>query len=159
MKISIYKGGLSKPDVQDLLKAHVQDARENSPMDSSHALDLDALRVPDISFWHYRDGGELVGFCALKHTGGTTAEIKSMRTVTTRQRQGIGSFILGHIIDTARARGISILELETGANTAFAPARALYNKFGFSDCAPIKGYKPHPFSHFMRLELKPIKAV
>ncbi|HHL43196.1 MAG TPA: GNAT family N-acetyltransferase [Hellea balneolensis] len=152
-EIEIIRGGFEREDVMDLLTFHVSDAQANSPLDSSHAMTAHALNTHDIQFWHYRIGGELVGFCALKHTSADTAEIKSMRTDTNYQKRGIGSFILNHIIHEAKARGYGKLELETGANEAFLPARRLYKKHGFNTCSPIKGYSDHPFSVFMRLSL------
>ena len=36
---------------------------------------------------------------------------------------------------------------------AFAPARALYESFGFVACAPFGDYRPDPNSVFMTLAL------
>ena len=36
---------------------------------------------------------------------------------------------------------------------AFAPARALYTGFGFTECPPFDAYKPDPNSVFMTLDL------
>lgn len=152
-EIEIIKGGFACQDVRDLLIYHVEDAHANSPEDSSHALEIDELNVEGVQFWHYRISGKLAGFCALKHTDAETGEIKSMRTADEFRRQGLGSFILAHIIEEAKKTGYKKLELETGANDAFKPARKLYATHGFKECSPIKGYTPHPFSMFMRLAL------
>ena len=36
---------------------------------------------------------------------------------------------------------------------AFAPARALYTRYGFEPCAPFADYREDPYSEFMTLEL------
>ena len=55
----------------------------------------------------------------------------------------------------ARELGLARLSLETGSWDYFAPARALYRRCGFSDCAPFADYRPDPHSVFMSLELPP----
>jgi putative acetyltransferase len=49
----------------------------------------------------------------------------------------------------AARRGYRRLSLETGAGEFFAPARALYAKYGFVACEPFGDYKPDPNSYFM----------
>ena len=39
--------------------------------------------------------------------------------------------------------------LETGSAGFFAPARRLYEKFGFEYCEPFAGYRPDPLSVFL----------
>jgi putative acetyltransferase len=48
---------------------------------------------------------------------------------------------------------MSRLSLETGSWDYFRPARALYRKHGFVECAPFGGYLPDPNSVFMSLDL------
>ncbi|HLY64240.1 MAG TPA: GNAT family N-acetyltransferase, partial [Chloroflexota bacterium] len=45
------------------------------------------------------------------------------------------------------------LSLETGAQEAFEPARALYATAGFRPCGPFGDYGPSPNSAFMTLSL------
>jgi putative acetyltransferase len=45
--------------------------------------------------------------------------------------------------------GYRRLSLETGATEFFAPARALYEKFDFTYCAPFADYQEDPNSAFM----------
>ena len=72
--------------------------------------------------------------------------IKSMRTARTHLRQGVAAGLLTHILAIAKRRGYSRISLETGTPEAFAPARRLYEKFGFQPCAPFADYKAGPFS-------------
>jgi putative acetyltransferase len=48
---------------------------------------------------------------------------------------------------------MSRLSLETGSWDYFQPARALYRKHGFVECAPFGRYLPDPNSVFMSLDL------
>ena len=49
---------------------------------------------------------------------------------------------------------MSRLSLETGSWGYFGPARALYRKHGFVDCAPFGDYVADPNSVFMSLDLR-----
>jgi putative acetyltransferase len=83
----------------------------------------------------------------------STAEVKSMHTAEPSRRKGIGTAMLRHIIATARAQGMSRLSLETGSWEFFEPARALYRKHGFIECAPFGDYVLDPNSIFMTLSI------
>ncbi|MFF9768226.1 GNAT family N-acetyltransferase [Streptomyces sp. NPDC053086] len=147
MNISV--DDLSGPEIIDFLDAHVREMRSITPLESKHALDLEGLRKPEVTFWTIKDGDALVGCGAIKQLDADHAEIKSMRTDPSRKRSGIASKLLAHIIAEARRMGYSRLSLETGATDFFAPARGLYEKFGFEYCAPFADYKEDPNSAFM----------
>ncbi|NER84837.1 MAG: GNAT family N-acetyltransferase, partial [Leptolyngbya sp. SIO1D8] len=104
---------------------------EITPPESVHALDLTSLRSPDITFWSVWDGDDLVGCGALKELDASMGEIKSMRTSRAHRRRGVASRVLEHIIQEAERRVYLRLNLETGAMPEFAPARALYSRYGF----------------------------
>lgn len=57
---------LGSPDVQALIHEHLQGMQTNSPPGHVHALALDALRQPDVTFWSIWDGTTLCGCAALK---------------------------------------------------------------------------------------------
>jgi putative acetyltransferase len=145
---------LSRPAVHALLEEHLQNMRQLSPPESVHALDIDKLREPDITFWTAWRGGDLLGCGALKQIDATQGEVKSMRTPQAGRRQGAAKAILAHVVEVARSRGYERLWLETGSMAAFAPARMLYGRFGFIDCGPFAGYRDDPNSHFMTLRLR-----
>jgi putative acetyltransferase len=151
--VKIATDDLSGPEIAAFLDEHVQQMRSTSPPESKHALDLDALRKPEITFWSVRDGDNLVGCGAIKKLDADHAELKSMRTTQTRKRSGIASLLLEHIITEAKRMGFTRLSLETGAAEFFLPARKLYEKFGFSYCEPFADYRPDPHSTFMTREL------
>ncbi len=140
---------LSGPEIRALLEEHVRNMLELSPRESMHALDLEGLRKPDITFWTVWSGNDLWGCGALKELTPTHGEIKSMRTSPPHRRKGVARTMLAHIIDEARSRGYERLSLETGSQTAFEPAQRLYRSFGFGYCAPFAGYVVDPNSVFM----------
>ncbi len=132
-----------------LIRAHVMDLSGHSPEESCHALDLDALRAPDVTFWSVWEGEALAGCGALKALDETHGEIKSMRTAQTHLRRGVAAKLLDHIIREAHQRGFKRLSLETGPHGIFAPARSLYARFGFETCPPFGSYREDPYSVFM----------
>ena len=140
---------LSGPEIRALLEEHLRNMHELSPPESVHALDLAALRKPEVTFWTAWSDGELWGCGALKALGRAHGEVKSMRTASTRRRHGVGRAMLEHIIAVARTRSYSRLSLETGSMEAFAPARRLYESFGFTYCGPFADYAADPNSVFM----------
>ncbi|MFC7533164.1 GNAT family N-acetyltransferase [Actinoplanes sp. GCM10030250] len=146
---------LSGPRIAALLREHVDEMRSASPPESVHALDLDGLRRPEVTVWSVYDGDELVGCGALKELGPTSGEVKSMRTAPAAQRRGVASAVLTHLTEEARRRGYARLYLETGSMDFFAPARALYTRFGFRLCEPFGDYLPDPNSVHMELALSP----
>ncbi len=144
---------LSGPEVHELLREHLRDMHLHSPPESVHALDLGALRRPEITFWTARAGGELLGCAALKELDSRHGEIKSMRTSSAHLRRGVASRLLEHILGEAARRGYARLSLETGSADAFWPARRLYERFGFAYCGPFADYVEDPHSVFMTKEL------
>jgi putative acetyltransferase len=144
---------LSGPEIACLLTEHRRLLAEVTPVESRHALNLDELRTPDITFWSVWQGNEVVGCGALKRLDAGHGEIKSMRTAAGHLRKGVASMVLECIIAEARRRGYTRLSLETGATAWFTPAHQLYRKFGFQPCVPFADYLPDPNSVFMTREL------
>jgi putative acetyltransferase len=142
-------------EIRALLRQHLDSAREHSPPGSVHALDVEGLRQPGVTFWSAWRDGDLVGCCALKQLDEDHGELKSMRTADAHRRRGVGAALMRHLLAEARARGYRRLSLETGSMAAFAPARALYERFGFGYCAPFAGYAEDPCSLFMTRALDP----
>jgi putative acetyltransferase len=144
-----------------LLQEHLDAMHALSPPESVHALDLNALRQPHITFWTAWEGDELAGCGALKllglsAAGGATplhGELKSMRTAGAHLRKGVARTLLRHILAHARHAGMARIYLETGSAAAFAPAQQLYASEGFMPCGPFEGYQPDPHSVFMTREM------
>lgn len=141
------------PAIHALLNEHLQNMYALSPPESVHALNLEKLRVPDITFWTAWEDDLLLGCGALKEIDRKHGEIKSMRTPIAHRRKGAGRAILAHIIEVAKARGYARLSLETGKAEAFTPAHKLYESFGFTYCGRFGDYPEDPNSVFMTLRL------
>ncbi|MBB4929240.1 putative acetyltransferase [Lipingzhangella halophila] len=140
---------LSGPEIAAFLAAHVREMRAVTPLESKHALDLDGLRQPGVTFWSVLDGETIVGCGAITRLTAGHAEVKAMRTAPERKRSGVASRLLRHIIAESARMGFLRLSLETGSGAFFQPARKLYEKFGFTYCAPFGEYRPDPESVFM----------
>ncbi|ALE07384.1 GCN5 family acetyltransferase [Arthrobacter sp. ERGS1:01] len=139
----------ARDDVRQLLSEHLADMLGTSPAESVHALDHDALSGPDITFWTAREDGLLLGCGALKELEPHDGEIKSMRTTPTARGRGVATLVLTHIVEEARRRHYGRLWLETGSDEFFAPARRLYDRHGFIECAPFADYVLDPHSVYM----------
>jgi putative acetyltransferase len=147
--MDIRRDDLAGPEVQALLAEHLRAMHSISPPESVHALDLTGLRRPEMTFWTVWSSGELLGCGALKELDPQHGEIKSMRTVRAQLRRGVARAMLEHILTVAVERGYRRLSLETGAQSAFEPARRLYLGFGFQVCLPFSDYGEDPNSVFM----------
>jgi putative acetyltransferase len=152
--IRIIEGDFSDPRVTDLLRIHLTAARAQTAPGSAHALDVAELQSPEIIFRAIWDDETLLGVGALKRLSADHGEVKSMHTAASVRRKGAGSAMLRHIIEAARACGMSRLSLETGSWDYFRPARAFYTRHGFVVCTAFADYVPDPNSVFMSLELK-----
>ncbi|MFV1984812.1 MAG: GNAT family N-acetyltransferase [Thiohalomonadales bacterium] len=144
---------LSSKEIEYFLEQHITDMRATSPPESKHALELNELRKPEITFWSVYESGLLVGCGALKYLDELHGEIKSMRTSPGNRGKGIASTLLKHILNEAIDRGYNKVSLETGSMSFFIPARKLYLKFGFIVCLPFGKYKEDPNSVFMEKKL------
>lgn len=145
---------LRGPEILALLQEHLRHMHEVSPPESVHALDVDALRHPSVSFWTAWSGPDLLGCGALKELDPTHGEVKSMRVADAHRRKGVAQAILGRILMEARARGYLRLSLETGSQPDFLAARRLYESHGFTCCGPFSGYVEDPNSVFMTLQIR-----
>jgi putative acetyltransferase len=144
---------LSRPEIAELLKEHMAHMFLVTPRESVHALPIEGLLSPDITFWSVWENGELLGCGALKELDPQHGEIKSMRTVSAHLRKGVARTVVRQIIAEAKRRGYRRLSLETGSMAAFEPARQLYAACGFTFCSPFGNYLNDPNSVFMTMEL------
>lgn len=151
--LEIRRDDLSGAEIAAFLQEHLEDMRAVSPPESKHALDLEGLRQPEVTFWTVWEGPVLVGCGALKELDAGHAEIKSMRTSAAHRGRGVASRLMRHLLAEARRRRYRRLSLETGAMPFFEPARRLYAAFGFTPCPPFSTYKSDPNSIFLSLDL------
>ena len=141
-------------DVRQLLATHLAFSRDVTPAGHVHALDVDALLDPAVTFYGARLGdGALLGVGALRELDTAHGEVKSMHTVAAARGRGVGRAMVEHIVGVATARGYRRVSLETGTGDAFAAARSLYATVGFTECAPFGDYTDNPHSVCMSMSL------
>lgn len=145
---------LTGESILQLLAEHLVDVALHSPPESIHALDVDALRRVETTFWSAWQDDRLMGCGALRELDPAHGEIKSMRTAAGHLRKGVAAALMQHMLDEAMRRQYTRLSLETGSAEAFAPARQLYARFGFIFCKPFADYVDDPYSVFMTRELR-----
>jgi putative acetyltransferase len=142
-----------RPDVRALLDEHLSFSRAVTPQNEVHALDEEGLLQSGVTFFSARRGGVLVGTAALRRLDAGHAELKSMHTATVARRQGVGRAMVGYLLTVAATQGYGRVSLETGANEAFGPARALYEEVGFRPCPPFGEYADKPHGACMTIDL------
>jgi putative acetyltransferase len=147
--IEIRVDDLTGETTRALIAFHLDGMHDTSPPESVHALDIDGLRHPSVTFWSAWIDGELAGIAALKSIDAERGELKSMRVDDRFRGSGVGRALLRHLIAEARRRGMTSLWLETGSPDDFVPAQRLYESEGFTRCGPFDGYTEDPFSVFM----------
>lgn len=136
----IVEDDLTGPEVAALLELHLGEMHQWSPACKVHAMPIERLRQPDVTFYSAWDGDTLAAVGALKHLGEGRGELKSMRAAPEYRGKGAGKAILEHLIAEAERRRYTWLGLETGVPEPFAPARTLYASYGFSDCEAFADY-------------------
>lgn len=144
---------LTSVEIKKLLARHLNNAALHSPPEAIFALDLEALKAPEVTFWSVWHENTLLGCGALKEISPDHGEIKSMHTCDSQRGKGVASFVVDFIIQQAIKRKYQKLSLETGTTAAYVPAHRLYQKFGFVDCAPFADYFAAAHSVFMALTL------
>ena len=152
--LHVRRDDLTSPAVVALVHEHLAGMRDHSPPGHVHALALEGLRAPEVTFWTAWQGDALCGCGALKALGADAGEVKSMRTRPAFLRQGVAQAVLDVIEQEARARGYGRLLLETGTGDAFAAAHALYRRNGFDWCGPFGTYAATHFNVFMAKSLR-----
>jgi putative acetyltransferase len=73
-----------------LLEEHLADMHANSPPESVHALDVEALKSPLITFWSARENTEVLGCIALKELTPGEGEINAHVQIKPKSRRGFG---------------------------------------------------------------------
>jgi putative acetyltransferase len=146
------------PDLKLLMERHTAAMHAESPPGSIHMLDASKLAAPGISFFVMRDKGEAIGMGAVKRIDDAHAEIKSMHILAERRGEGLSRVMLDHLVAHALSLGFTRLSLETGSQPIFKPARGLYARAGFAECAAFEGYRPDPNSTFMTRTIAPPSA-
>ncbi len=141
-------------DLGRLMARHRAAMHAETPPESIHMMEADALAAPGVAFFVMRDGGAPVGMGAIRRIDARHAEIKSMHILAEMRGRGLARAMLDHLLAEARAAGIERLSLETGVEPGFTAARLLYERAGFAVCGPFEGYGQDPNSLFMTMALR-----
>ena len=149
MNITITRESPVGPDVALLFERHTADMHFDTPPESIHMMDASDLDIPEVSFFVMRLVGTPVAMGAYKRIEPGHAEIKSMHVLIENRGQGLSRRMLTHLMEAAKAEGITRLSLETGSQEMFRPARILYERAGFTECPPFGDYVLDPMSVFM----------
>ena len=152
-KYRIVEDDLAGEQVIALLAFHLGEMHSLSPACKVHAMPVERLRQPDVTFYSAWDGDRLAAVGALKEIEPGKGELKSMRAAPDYRGKGAGEAILLHLIAEAEARGYAWLGLETGRPDAYIPAQNLYRKHGFTVCEDFGDYQADDFSICMSREL------
>lgn len=144
---------LTGPEIAALLRLHLDEMHQWSPPESVHAMPIERLRQPDVTFFSAWDGERLAACGAIKHLADDHGELKSMRADPDYRGKGAGKAILLRLLDEAAKRGYRRVSLETGRPEPFLPARRLYESHGFTECPPFADYTEDPFSICMTKKL------
>jgi putative acetyltransferase len=126
-----------------------------TPPGHVHALGVDGLVDPAVTFFSARRDGLVVGVGALKHLAETHGEVKSMHAREAARGRGVGRAMIKHLLAVAAERQYQRVSLETGTMDAFGPARSLYTSIGFTPCEPFAEYTANPYSICMTIAITP----
>ena len=88
------------------------------------------------------DDGTPLGCGALRHLGGTAAEVKRMYVVPGARGSGVGRAVLRALEAAARGSGWTTLRLETGPRQP--EAAALYRRSGYREITAFGAYSDAP---------------
>lgn len=121
------------------------------PPEACYALDLAALKQPNVAFAVARDAeGQAVG-CAAVVMDGTQGELKRMYLRPAARGQGLAQQLMQVLETAAAGLGCRQIRLETGPYQT--EALAFYARQGFVRRGPFGSYPDHPLSVFMEKRL------
>ncbi len=125
------------PDVEVVLPVERELFAVDPPWTAKH-LRSELAGLPHTRWYVVaEEAGDLVGYAGLLHSGGT-ADVLTLAVPSDRQRQGVGTVLLGALMAEARRRGAHELLLDVREDNA--PAVAFYAWHGFEQISRRRGY-------------------
>jgi GNAT superfamily N-acetyltransferase len=109
----------------------------------AHAV-AEVCRSAGVDVWVADDDGRPVGFVAVRWTeeGATpVGEVEMIAVDPRHQRAGVGSLLLDRALAEAGTRGLPLAVIATGGDPGHAPARALYERHGFTGLPLVRYYR------------------
>ena len=107
-------------------------------------VDIRPLTDADVDVWVADVDGVPVGFVAVRWTEeGATAvgEVEMIAVAPASQRAGIASRLLDRAVTEIAWRGVALAVIGTGGDPGHAPARALYERHGFTGLPLVRYYR------------------
>jgi len=99
----------------------------------------DVLTDGTTQAWVAEDGDRVVGFAALRFdTLRRLGEIAMLAVDPAAQRAGVGSALTHHALARLEQAGMAVAMVETGGDPGHGPARATYQKAGFSPLPVVR---------------------
>jgi ribosomal protein S18 acetylase RimI-like enzyme len=139
-----------RPDTEDAIKLIDELETILSPMypaESRHGYSITKLIEQKVQFFVIRCDGEAAG-CAgvqfFEEEGLAYGEVKRMYIRPSFRGLGLAKLALKQLEETAAARGVEILRLETGIHQT--EAVGLYERYGFKRIGPFGDYWDDPLS-------------
>ena len=87
--------------------------------------------------WVAEADNSVAGFVNVIFNADQSAEIYMIAVDPSAQRRGIASLLTDFALDEMRTRGIDLAIVATGGDSGHAPARATYEKAGFTPCPQV----------------------
>ena len=101
-------------------------------------------RSEDVDAWVADIGGAPVGFVAVRWTeedATPVGEVEMIAVAPGHQRAGIASRLLDRAVAEISGRGVPLAVIGTGGDPGHAPARALYERHGFTGLPLVRYYR------------------
>jgi ribosomal protein S18 acetylase RimI-like enzyme len=136
-----------RPDAHDAAGLVMELERHLEPLypaASRHGFSVERLLAEHVDFFVLRSDGTPAACGGILLVDGEYGEIKRMYVRPEFRGSGLGKRILDHLAEHARARGITLLRLETGVHQH--EAIGLYERMGFHRIPPFGPYTNDPLS-------------
>ncbi len=105
----------------------------------------EVCRSGDVDAWVADVDGAPVGFVAVRWTeedATPVGEVEMIAVAPGHQRAGIAGRLLDRAVAEIAGRGVPLAVIGTGGDPGHAPARALYERHGFTGLPLVRYYRP-----------------
>jgi ribosomal protein S18 acetylase RimI-like enzyme len=156
MSITIYP---ERPDTEDAARLIEELEAILSPMypvESRHGYSINKLIEQKVVFFVIRCDGEPAGCAGVQffdNKGVAYGEVKRMYIRPRFRGLGLARLALKQLEETAAARGVELLRLETGIYQT--EAIRLYERYGFNRIGPFGEYRDDPLSLYFEKRIPP----
>ncbi|MCI0581574.1 MAG: GNAT family N-acetyltransferase [Chloroflexi bacterium] len=157
MAIEIIETRPDSPDAVALIEELEAHLAPQYTVESRHGFSVDRLIREGVTFFVARVDGAPAACGGVLLVPGEYAEVKRMYVRPAFRGRGLGRAVLEHLAAHARARGFSILRLETGIHQV--EAIAMYERAGFRPIPPFGPYRDDPLSRCYERRESPVSRI